>query len=509
MRQAYRRTLARLSCAALLLGGTWVSFQVLARSDQPNDLTYERNCHLEGIREKVHCNTLPVAENRSDPTSRKIELSYSVLPAHKQKFPDEAFVIIAGGPGQAVSDYAGVFDKVFYAIRQSRDIILLDQRGTGRSNPLNCESGEEMSDLSFDDRAIDYSALAKACREEIKADVSQYGSLHAVADLDALRQHLGYRKLHLYGVSYGTRVAQLYLKKYPDHVATVSLDAVMPLEKSLLNSDGNVARSVSGLLAQCAADPDCHRFFPDLDNKLKSISRSLADQVVDIETMHPISGEIGTVRLTETKWESLIRAGLYADSSRAMLPFVIDRAAKQQFSAIVGLLSSWNQNLTMSMGMHASVVCAEDWGRATDTVRQQMAHDNDYGARQSLALYQAFCREWQIPLVEPVEFEQFESKVPVLMLSGGYDPVTPPEWAKPLETDFSNSLHLVSPYSSHGLALQTCANGIIADFVDKQQLDELDTDCIDNRQPRKFWLSPNSAEPRFTQEKKRNKEDAS
>ena len=163
-------------------------------------------------------------ENPNKPDGKLIQVHYVVLPAVKNANHEEALLAIAGGPGQSAIDNAASFNTMLSKVRQQRDILLIDQRGTGRSNLLQCDQGAQ-SALSFDDENIDSLAEAQKCLANIDADVSQYGSLNAVQDFEAVRAQLGYKKLHVYGISYGTRMAQLYMRLYPEHLATVTLDA--------------------------------------------------------------------------------------------------------------------------------------------------------------------------------------------------------------------------------------------------------------------------------------------
>lgn len=227
------------ACLALLLLSqpTWADTQPADQQDSKSE-----SCYVDDLSDRLRCGAITVPENYAKPQGKQIQIHYLVLPAIKPSFEKEALLAIAGGPGQSAIDNAASFDKIFTKVRQQRDILLIDQRGTGLSNQLVCEGAGFEGGLAFNDDELNIATETKACLAKIDADVSQYGSETALKDFEAVRQALGYQKLHLYGISYGTRMAQLYMRHYPEALATVTLDGVVPMQQSVLNI-GEIGRA--------------------------------------------------------------------------------------------------------------------------------------------------------------------------------------------------------------------------------------------------------------------------
>ncbi|MCD8475274.1 MAG: alpha/beta hydrolase [Shewanella fodinae] len=238
---------------------------------------HSNSCYATGLSDRLQCGSVEVAENPAKPDGRKIAIHYVVIPAIKNLAPQEAVLGIAGGPGQSAIENAAGFERMLHKVRQHRDILLIDQRGTGQSNALNCDSEDLTAMLAHNDEAMDIAADVRKCKKQLEqhADVSQYGSEQALADFEAVRRHLGYQKLHIYGVSYGTRMAQLYMRHYPQAIATVTLDGVVPMQQSVLAIGGAIARAQTLVISDCEKDPLCGKAFPKLREELDTLSDTL------------------------------------------------------------------------------------------------------------------------------------------------------------------------------------------------------------------------------------------
>ena len=486
-----------LSMSALMLAmastATWASDvkdqQTQAAADIANNTD---TCYVEGVSDRLNCGFVTVPENPNKPDGKQIQVHYVVLPAVKNVNHEEALLAIAGGPGQSAIDNAAGFDAMLSKVRQQRDILLIDQRGTGRSNLLTCDEGAQ-SPLSFDDDNADTLAETQKCLAKIDADVTQYGSLNAIKDFEAVRQHLGYKKLHIYGISYGTRMAQLYMRLYPAHLATVTLDGIVPMQQSVLEIGASIDRGFDLLFKDCQETAACHAQFPELKAEFDQVAASLAKAPVMENVYDPVTGEKTMLTMTRGKFYGSIRMALYQANVRALVPHAIHQAAKHNFQPILGLYSLTIDNAGMAMGMHASVVCGEDMHRITPAMREQAQHS--FMGKTMLEGLEATCEVWKIPAVDDSFSEPISSDIPTLLLSGEIDPATPPSWGELAMEKLTNAKHFVAPYATHGVAYQSCANNLIADLVRSGSVNDLDGECLKKDVRRSFYLNASSVEP--------------
>ncbi|WP_338726258.1 alpha/beta hydrolase [Shewanella baltica] len=489
-----------LSISALMLAmastTTWAS-DVKSQQTQAADIARNManntdTCYVEGVSDRLNCGFVTVPENPNKPDGKQIQVHYVVLPAVKNVNHEEALLAIAGGPGQSAIDNAAGFDAMLSKVRQQRDILLIDQRGTGRSNLLTCDEGAQ-SPLSFDDDNADTLAETQKCLAKIDADVTQYGSLNAIKDFEAVRQHLGYKKLHIYGISYGTRMAQLYMRLYPAHLATVTLDGIVPMQQSVLEIGASIDRGFDLLFKDCQETTACHAQFPELKAEFDQVAASLAKAPVMENVYDPVTGEKTMLTMTRGKFYGSIRMALYQANVRALVPHAIHQAAKHNFQPILGLYSLTIDNAGMAMGMHASVVCGEDMHRITPAMREQAQHS--FMGKTMLEGLEATCEVWKVPAVDDSFSEPISSDIPTLLLSGEIDPATPPSWGELAMEKLTNAKHFVAPYATHGVAYQSCANNLIADLVRSGSVKDLDGECLKKDVRRSFYLNTSSVEP--------------
>lgn len=482
-----------LSMSALMLAmvstATWASD---VKSQPINTANKTDTCYVEGVSDRLNCGFVTVPENPNKPDGKQIQVHYVILPAVKNANHEEALLAIAGGPGQSAIDNAASFNTMLSKVRQQRDILLIDQRGTGRSNLLQCDQGAQ-SALSFDDENIDSLAEAQKCLANIDADVSQYGSLNAVQDFEAVRAQLGYKKLHVYGISYGTRMAQLYMRLYPEHLATVTLDGIVPMQQSVLEIGSAIDRGFELLFKDCQETAACHAQFPELKAEFEQVAATLANAPITDNVSDPVTGEKTLLTMTRGKFYGAIRMALYQTNVRALVPHAIHQAAKNNFQPLLGLYALTIDNAGMAMGMHASVVCGEDMHRITPAMREQAKHS--FMGRTMLEGLEATCTAWKVPAVDASFSEPISSDIPTLLLSGEIDPATPPSWGELAMEKLTNAKHFIAPYATHGVAYQSCANNLIADLVRSGSVNDLDGECLKKDVRRSFYLNASSVEP--------------
>ncbi|MDG0968470.1 MAG: alpha/beta hydrolase [Porticoccaceae bacterium] len=449
-------------------------------------------CYVDGLAERLRCGYVSVAEDPGKPNGRKIDVHYVVIPAVKPIYENEALLAIAGGPGQSAIDNAALFNSTFSKVRETRDILLIDQRGTGRSNLLSCPEDTALSPLMVDERAFNVLAETKKCLDALNADVAMYNSTIALNDFEAVRQALGYKKLHLYGISYGSRMAQLYMRHYGDSLATVTLDGVVPMQIPVIAVGLSVDRALAGLLKDCAEDVGCADKFPNLTVTLDSINSQLENQPIVVNTFHPVTGDPTEFFLTRDKLLSILRLSMYSTTTRSLLPLAIHHASLGNYQALLGLYSLMMEGIDLAAGMHNSVVCAEDIQRVNSTLLGEIS-----ASYMADTLYQALikaCSVWPSHATNPEFSNPISSAVPTLLLSGELDPATPPDWGTMAMKKMTNAVHFIAPYATHGVASQSCGNELIAQLIDTANIQTLNNDCLDEDQSTGFYLNGSSAQ---------------
>ena len=449
-------------------------------------------CYLNGLAERLRCGYVSVAEDPGKPNGRKIDIHYVVMPAVKPVYKNEALLAIAGGPGQSAIDNAALFNSTFSKVRETRDILLIDQRGTGRSNPLACPGDSALSPLLMDGRAFDVIAETKKCLNALDADVAMYNSTIALNDFEVVRQTLGYEKLHLYGISYGSRMAQLYMRHYGDSLVTVTLDGVVPMQIPVIAVGLSVDRAIDRLLKDCAEDIACADKFPNLTVILGTINSQLENQPTIINTFHPVTGEPTDFFLTRDKLLSILRLSMYSPTTRSLLPLAIHQASLGNYQTLLGLYSLMMEGIDLAAGMHNSVVCAEDIQRVSSTLLGEIS-----ASYMADTLYQALtkaCSVWPSHAANPEFSNPISSAIPTLLLSGELDPATPPDWGTIAMKKMTNAVHFIAPYATHGVASQSCGNKLIAQLIDTANIQTLKNDCLNDDQSTGFYLNGSSAQ---------------
>ncbi|WP_375335709.1 alpha/beta hydrolase [Shewanella sp. VB17] len=481
--------------------GTWViSGLMISLATFADDTTLrslkqseQKHCYLEGLSEQLTCGFITVPENANRPQAKQIQIHYAVLPSIKNSNHDDAFLAIAGGPGQSAIDNAAFFNSTFSKIRQNRDILLIDQRGTGRSNALNCEVDNTESTLAANEADFDITKETQTCLDNLAdSDVTQYGSLNALQDFEAVRQHLGYQKLHVYGISYGTRMAQLYMRHYPKVLSTVTLDGVVPMKRSVLDIDNAISRAIKLLIEDCTNNNLCNARYANIEAELHAIDDILALAPVIKQISDPLTSEATQLTMTRAKFTGAIRMALYVPNIRALIPHAIHQAANGNYLPILGLQALNLDSTGIAMGMNTSVVCGEDWQPLTPSQRDEA--NKTYFGQEMIASFEQSCSVWNMPAVDERFSAPVSSHIPTLLLSGRLDPATPPSWGEIVMEKLTNAKHFIAPYATHGVAGQSCGNDIIAQLVDTGSVSELDSKCLHKDVSRNFYLNASTVE---------------
>jgi pimeloyl-ACP methyl ester carboxylesterase len=375
------------------------------------------------------------------------------------------------------------------ALSRRHDVLLVDQRGTGDSLPLDCPVPTDL--LVVPDRESTQ-ADARACLENLPADPRLFTTSVAVRDLDRVREALGYERLHLYGASYGTRVAQHYLRRYPEHTGVVILDGVVPAGRPLgprLAINAQIA--LDRTLARCESDPECARRFPDLSGQLRVLSARVAEAPIALTLAHPLTAEPVEYRLGPLELATALRLLSYAPESSALLPLLIDEAARgrPEPMALQSLMAAESIAGTLSLGMHNAVVCTEDLPWVVPGSVDRAALEATYLGTIQYDSLADLCEVWPAGVMDPDLQAPVRSDHPVLLLSGELDPVTPPAWAEEAMGGLSNSRHIVAPGQGHGAAIRGCLPRLMADFVDGERFEGVDFGCVERLRAPPFLLN--------------------
>lgn len=449
---------------------------------------------------EARCGTLEVAEDPAVPDGRRIALNIAWLPATGSSGATEDPVFfLAGGPGQAATTLAWHINAALRQVRRERDLILIDQRGTGRSNPLTCldASGEPMpldpATMLSDEAILDYVRECRASVEQ-RADPRLYTTGHAIADLDAVRQALGAGQVNLVGGSYGTRVAQQYAGAFPERVRTMVIDGVAPNDLVVGGEfDRTFERTLRLQSEYCSADDECReRFGGDLRARMRALMAKLRAEPVEVEFHHPLSHALTRDTVTADTVTGLAFFFSYAPHTISMLPLLLDEAAQGRYGPLMSLTAFGNEQMKdmINRGMQWSVLCAEDAPRHVP----DPGADTILGADAARMLFAA-CDAWPAGTPREGHTVPLESDVPALLLSGELDPVTPPEFAERVLEGLPNGRHLVLEGQSHGTLVTGCMPRLVAQFIESADAAALDVACLDDVRPVPPFTSFNGWEP--------------
>ncbi|HNV78712.1 MAG TPA: alpha/beta fold hydrolase [Thermomonas sp.] len=444
---------------------------------------------------EAQCTTFAVPEDRSKPGGRSIALNIAWIPPRNTGDPatDPVF-FLAGGPGQAAVATFPALAPVFNDVMKDRGIVLVDQRGTGKSNPLNCKN--EASEQFGSDPAAARTWI-EGCIAELsaKADLRRYTTTDAVADLDAVRKAIGADKINLIGVSYGTRMAQQYTLRHPQHVRTVTLDSPVPNTLGLGNIfAGNLDSALQAQFALCKESPACKGRMGDPRAELQSVLTRLRANPVQVTYRDGSTGEEVTETMTADHVAGLVRMYSYMPAAGALLPQLIHEASQGRYANLMALAKMMQSDMqdAMSMGMQMSVICTED---AASMVTRAEDADTVLGNRMVEAMA-AMCQAWPKG-DKPADFNTpLKGDLPVLVLTGEFDPVTPPRYGEQIaNTGLPNARWLNLKGQGHNVIGAGCMPKLFAQFIEKADAKALDAKCLDKLAYVPPFTSNNGWEP--------------
>ncbi len=429
-------------------------------------------CRVPGISTEAQCGIVKRPLDPAKPGGTQIDIHYLVVPAlARNKLPDPV-LFLAGGPGQSAIKLAPRVVGRFARILNRRDLVFVDQRGTGRSAPLECPD-EDALDLSLKDLLDPEQQFQRLdqCRAKLQAlpygDLRQFTTTIAMQDMDAVRADLGAERWNLIGGSYGTRAGLEYLRQFPQRVRRLVIDGVAPPDMVLpatMSTDAQAA--LDAVFAACGKDKDCSARYPHLHEEWTTLLKSLPHAV---SIFDPRSGRPQEFKLEREILLSLVRSALYSPALASALPTAIHAAARGQFEGLFGIasgLGGGGKGPELAMGMHYSVICSEDAPRMSDSAESA---GPDFGNLMAQHYSQA-CKSWPRGIVPAAFYAVPAAKSPVLLLSGGVDPVTPPRHAARMAKALGPlAQQVLVAQSGHGVMAIGCVGDLIYRFIEAKE----------------------------------------
>ena len=428
----------------------------------------------------ARCGELPVPLDPSQPDGEHLGLHVAVVPALAEDSLPDPLVVIAGGPGDAATRFYAAMAGAFTRVARRRDIILVDQRGTGQSAPLHCLGLDAEGLDSGADNSVDETvALTLRCLDDLDHDPRFFTTSVATQDLDLVREALGYAQLNIYGVSYGTRVAQHYLRRHPERTRSLVLDGMVPASVAI-GPDTALESQVAldATWARCEANASCNAAFPNIRARFDAVMQRLGEAPVEVTVPHPASGQPTPLLLSRSIATSVVRLLVYSPQSAAMLPVLFNDAFEGRHERLAAQALMLAEGLgELAYGLNFAVSCTEDvpfWGEV-DLETQRRTY---MGSRFVEALA-AVCERWPAGLMDEGFKTPVESDVPVLILSGEKDPITPRRYVSLATPFLANHVEVVGPGQGHGMLAVGCVPNVMAEFVDTPEPAQLDPSCAE------------------------------
>jgi len=446
----------------------------------------------------ARCGVLKVPEDRTQPGGATIELSVAVVPALNRRAAAPPLFLLAGGPGQGATAMYVSFASAFSRANRNHAIVLVDQRGTGRSAPLTCDYPEDWQMTSPEAAMPALRQATLACLAKYGDRVRFYTSSVAVADLAAVRTALGFGTIDLYGVSYGTRVAELYMRRYPATVHAVILDGVTYPEQAIgpeTPLDGE--RALDLILKRCRESPDCAAAYPDLPQDLAGLRRQFGTQQSMLVIDDPNTGMPLKVEFTRSMLSASLRFLSYSAGEASLLPTLIHRAAGGALAPLAAqtIMTARQVGDQLASGMQNSVICSEDVPFFGTVQVDHAAISRTYQGPDQVDAFQEVCKLWPHGAVDPDLHSPLKSDIPTLLLSGEADPVTPPADAERAAQGLKNHRHLILSGEGHGQVATGCVPKLMAAFLDSAAPKLLDAACLDRHRPAPFFVNMTGPAP--------------
>ena len=478
------RSILSALLALFVAGGA----QAAGATDAARPPPAARSCHLPGAEGALRCLTVPVPLDYTRPAAAGIRIHVTVAPAFREGARPDPLFVLAGGPGQAGSDVLSTLTTAFKRVRATRDIVFIDQRGTGLSGKLDCESPPGHETMS----EAEQEAAIRRCIQTSRAPFAAYTTANAARDLEEVRRALGYGKVNLFGGSYGTRLGQAYARAFPGSVRALILDGVAAPDQVIPAGGRDGQAALDKLFEHCTRDAGCNKAYPNLRTEFESLA-ARTDAGIKLAITDPRTAQPLNVTMSGARFAGTVHSILYSPADARRLPFLVHSAYRGRWEPFVA-----RQNLMgdfagdeggMAFLLHMAVVCAEDVPRMTPALLK----DEDALITRPLAQRMpALCTEMNVPAVPYVAPTMIEA--PALLLSGALDPVTAPRRAEAAARYMKHAQHVVVPNVGHGVSQLGCAPRLLRAFLDQPGA-ALDAKCLDEIPPPTFQLGSAGPQP--------------
>ncbi|MDJ0814358.1 MAG: alpha/beta fold hydrolase [Woeseiaceae bacterium] len=445
---------------------------------------------------KARCGTFERPLDPASPGGEMLELRVAVVPALDLTPEPDPLVPLAGGPGGSAIQFYSAYAGAFEPVRRTRDILLIDQRGTGDSAHMDCPIDDDIVEGQYTEEET--IAFTQSCLDQLPHDPRFFTTSVAVADLEALREALGYPALNLLGTSYGSRVAQHFARRYPDSTRTVVIDGVVPPQLPLGPGIALEAqRAIDEIFARCAEDVACNERFPEIDLDFAALRAELENEPVMVSLLDPATGRPTEIVFGRNELAGAVRLLAYQPQSIAILPLMIHEAANGN---LVPLAAQFQMTMTsladaLALGMHNSVMCTEDLPFLDRDAIDFDALEKTYIGAMQLEALDTICSVWPRGPIDDDFNEPLATNIPVLLLSGTADPITPPSYAEMALVEMTNHTHIANERQGHGQVAAGCMPDVIASFVASADPAALDASCMERAFIMPFFVDFSGPQP--------------
>jgi len=479
-----KRTIAPVSvllgaaCLAILVSCSSV-YLTSAASSSPSRLSLH-SCELPDVKGDVLCGTYEVFEDRAAKSGRTIKLKIVVLKSLGGKPAPDAVFPLHGGPGAPATALVEMANEMLKPVRQDHDLVFVDQRGTGESNPLTCDVADDTKDLTSFFGDILPPDKVRTCREKLQehADLRLYTTPIAMDDLDDVRAALGYNKIDLVGLSYGTIASQVYMRQHPEHVRSAFLVGVAtPNIKQPLLFPRSAQHAMDLLFADCTADKTCHSTFPFLKDEFGVVLSRFKNGPVPVEMIDPVSKEHVQVKLARSSLVEGIRLAMYSTFSQQFVPKIIHQAYEKDYVPFEEAAMHLSPGASVARGVYFTITCSE--GVPFITAKELVDETkNTYVGPERVERHITACKDWPKGNIDASYLEPVKSDLPVLMISGEVDGSSPTWFGESALKFLPNGRQLKIRYLGHQFEGK-CLSDIFTSFIKDGSAKNLDTSCTE------------------------------
>lgn len=490
------KVLGASALSTFLLGTVWAAALPLSGDGAEHALRL-MPCRVPAVPEELRCGTFQVYENRDLNRGRMLPLKVVLIPAREPRPEDGPIFYFGGGPGTTNTEGAKYIARS--SLRQFHDLVLVDFRGTGDGHRLDCDPLPPGDERRAKVQTPFAPAIASACLRKLAGvfDLTQYSTAQTVEDVDEVRRALGYEQINLFGSSFGTYAALMYVRMHGEHVRSAYLLSLITLNNRVPLYHADAAQwALDRLFDQCDADAACHSAYPALREDFSTVRTRLRQKPIRVSVHDARTGTTTYVVFTEPSFGDAVRVMMYSGERGRKLPFLIEQAKGGMFEefAKVALEASSDLYATVRLGLYYSITCTEFVSRIrADEIGP--ATQGRYLGASRLEDQIASCKGWPKTTPPAGYFEPFVSEIPAVLISGDTDPITPPYWGEEVRSTLPNSIHVVVP-GGH-VPYSECTESIAEEMIRKASTRSLDVGCIEKLRATPFELH-NRQEPRET-----------